>query len=234
MASLPRWGVRVHDYGGGLAEASYSYTQDSKRERPFRQPKGHSVNREVNEERAVRRAKANVRRKIMAAGLDHLLTLTYRENVEDLETAERDFRRFVREVRRRLGRSWHYVAVWERQERGAIHWHMAVKGFQPVPLLREIWREIVGERGGNIDVQYRRAMPRQKIARYLTKYLTKQKREGTSLGRHRYRCSLGIVIPTVVRRFQSASEAWCWICSLFTPFYHYQADDGSFGWVCSW
>ena len=46
-----------------------------------------------------------------------------------------------------------HIVVEERQNRGAIHFHVAVVGFQDVKLIRRIWLPIVGE--GNIDVQYR-------------------------------------------------------------------------------
>ena len=36
---------------------------------------------------------------ILAAGLDHLLTLTYRENITEYGQASRDLDRFIRRVR---------------------------------------------------------------------------------------------------------------------------------------
>ncbi len=72
------------------------------------------------------------------------LTLTYRENVTDYKQTCSDLSRFVRKVKRELP-GWVYVAIPEKQKRGAWHWHMAVIGRQDVNLLRECWRAVVGE-----------------------------------------------------------------------------------------
>jgi hypothetical protein len=46
-----------------------------------------------------------------------------------------------------------YVAVLERQQRGALHPHLAVKGFQDVRLLRRCWYKIVGNGQGQVNVK---------------------------------------------------------------------------------
>lgn len=101
--------------------------------------------------RAATRAKSMVRRLIQAGGLDHLLTLTYRENRTDARQCHADLTRFLRLVRNALPDDYKYVAVFERQKRGAGDWHLAVAGWQQVRLLRELWRQVVGD--GNIDVR---------------------------------------------------------------------------------
>lgn len=235
MASIPHWRARVYTYAGGEAEASFWYHAPDRRRRREYSPRGTSPHREANRERALRRARSRIRRLVMAAGLDHLLTLTYRENMQDLDRAERDLDRFLRKVRRHLGKDYPYVVVFERQKRGAIHWHLAVKGFQHVHLLRRLWREVVGE--GNVDVQYRRSrhsLTRQKLVYYLCKYITKAAEE-LPLGRHRYRASLGIEIPRPVERaYPDLGTLMAWVTSLFVPTYHWRSDDGLFGWMCSW
>jgi hypothetical protein len=39
---------------------------------------------------------------------------------------------------------FHYMAVIEEQERGALHFHIAVRGRQCYALLRSIWQRVVG------------------------------------------------------------------------------------------
>ena len=228
------------DYGDGLCEVGWAFVPNLP---PFKAAlRGESVNREDNKDRAVRRARSTMRKKILAFGLDHMLTLTYRENITDFQTASNDLGRFLRLLKRHL-HDFHYIAVPERQERGAWHWHLALKGRQDVALLRQVWRKVVGE--GNIDVQKPKAGQNQRLAlvKYLSKYLAKgfdlDERE---LNGHRFRSSLGMAIPqesipipppeergsvssyvveTLVQRSGKVGFAWV-------------NENGSVGWACSW
>jgi hypothetical protein len=150
---------------------------------------------EEREEESRLRAKGTVRRKLLTIGADHLLTMTYRKVVTEIERAEKDFRQFLKLVRERYP-VFPYVAVWERQQRGAIHWHLGVVGFQDVRFLRRCWLAVVGAGKGNIDVQGPRGRRWScaSLARYLAKYIVKGQ-EGRRRGQHRYRCSVGIMIP---------------------------------------
>ena len=137
-----------------------------------------------------------MRRKVMASGADHLLPLTYRENEVDEAKAWVDWGKFARKVRETFGEFTHIVVA-ERQQRGAIHFHAGVIGFQDVRLLRSLWRSVVGD--GNIDVQAKsnakgNQWRRNKLAAYLSKYIAKNFDPESFTGRHRYRCSLGIEI----------------------------------------
>ena len=143
----------------------------------------------------------------MAVKADHLLSCTYRENEIDLHKAWDDWRKFVRKVKETIG-EFRYVVVAERQKRGAIHFHAAVVGFQDVRMLRSVWRSVVVD-GRNIDVQATRTdkgyqWKRHKLARYLSKYMSKEFDEDGLSGRHRYRCSQGILIPSVTSTFHVA------------------------------
>lgn len=147
----------------------------------------------------------------MAMGADHLLTLTYRENKTDKEEAMHDVEVFIRNVHEKIP-GWKYVMVPERQKRGAIHFHVAVKGFQDVLFLRKVWRKTVGE--GNIDIKYKEMKSRNgkwkkgdsytwgkaDLAAYLAKYITKEPEEENrkievQLNERRFRASLGIMVP---------------------------------------
>jgi hypothetical protein len=186
--------VNLIDYGGGLAEIGWSFIPLS---RPPSVGKGDSDYRELNEERAVRRARSRLRQLILTARADHLLTLTYRNNQIDFSQASADLTRFVRLVRQHFP-DWTYVAVAERQKRGAWHWHLATPGRQDVALLRACWRKVIGE--GNIDVSAPRGgeMKRQlALVAYLGKYLAKGFDDPScrKLNARRFRSSLGIKVP---------------------------------------
>ena len=185
--------ITLRNYGKGLAEVGWSFVGLSSSHKAAR---GSSTQRTHNEDRAIRRAKSRLRQLVLGANLTHLLTLTYRENVTDFNRASDDLNRFVRKVKFNLP-DWLYVAVAEQQERGAWHWHLAVRGRQSVELLRRLWREIVGE--GNIDMSAPKGTRKDQrlyLVRYLGKYLVKAFATGDrKLNKHRFRSSRKIQVP---------------------------------------
>lgn len=234
-----RYSVTLRDYGKGLAEVAWAFVPSV----PFpKGARGESEKREANEDRAVRRARSTLRQKILAAGTDHLLTLTYRENVTDYTRAASDLTRFIRLVRKQMPK-WVYVAVAEQQKRGAWHWHLAVRGRQDVALLRAAWREVVGD--GNIDVNPPKGPSGRRqlaLVKYLGKYLAKGFTESDrEFNARRFRSSLGIRVPGesieipaavrshvdryVAERLKDASGqlGHIWV-----------SPDRTSGWACSW
>lgn len=137
-----------------------------------------------------------MRQKCLAIGADHLVSLTYRANMQDHERALVDLDR-LRRMLTRSGYPMSYVAGLESQKQGAIHLHLGVIGFQDVRLLRRCWYMIVGKAQGQINVRGSSSgRSPVKLARYLSKYIRKNignlPRE---FGEHRYFCSLGIDVP---------------------------------------
>ena len=231
--------ANLTDFGGGLAEVGWAFVPNRL---PFKgSTRGESDNRAQNEERAVRRARSAIRKKVLMYELDHLLTLTYRQNVTEFASTNHDLNRFVRLLKKRRP-NIHYVAVPERQERGAWHWHLAVKGRQDVDLLRQLWRYVVGE--GNIDVQKPKPGRNRRLAMvsYLCKYLSKGFKEGIrELNGHRYRSSVGMEIPT--ERIVIPQEARRGVASYVvsqlmdrtgTVGHVWIGEGGATGWACSW
>ncbi|MCL2875461.1 MAG: hypothetical protein FWF12_04025 [Betaproteobacteria bacterium] len=155
-----------------------------------------------NHARAVRRARQNIRWLCKTMQADRLFTLTYRENQTDRDQVRADFQKFLRLVRSGWRGTdgvpdWQYVAVLEKQERGAYHIHCAVKGYQRVKFLRAAWYKALGGSGfesgsstpGNVDVtnpdrkrwgHTGREWKSNKLASYLTKYLAKTFDSSTS------------------------------------------------------
>ena len=76
------WSVKIHDFGKQWIESSWGKVDAKPGKRGF---KGKSANKEQNEKRARARATGEMRRKCLSIGADHLVTLTYRDNVEDRE-----------------------------------------------------------------------------------------------------------------------------------------------------
>ncbi len=150
-----------------------------------------------NQGRAARRACATVRLRVKAIQADRMLTLTYRENMQDRERLARDWDAFRRRLRKIQG--FEYVATVERQARGAYHMHVAVSGRQNYRVLRAVWLSVVGEGGGNIDVRnpFKERALRHKLAGYLSKYVSKAYDQGEKDER-RVWASRGIEIPEKV------------------------------------
>lgn len=105
-----------------------------------------------------------------------LLTLTYRENMQDYEQAYKDFYNFVKMVKYKFGVSLKYIRVIELQQRGAIHFHVVVfsPDFINIPY-NELYRT-----WGHGAVHIRRIelledVTADRIGNYLGKYLTKSK-----------------------------------------------------------
>jgi hypothetical protein len=162
--------------------------------------------------KAAQRAQTACRRVIKAEGFSELLTITYRENQGDRATCKRHFKEWVRRMRKNLGGEFRYCASFERQERGAMHVHVAChrlpkhatyKGvkIEAWRLGTEVWRSIVGADNGLVFVggkqRWRkgrnRNMSAAKMASYVSKYIMKDYAEAPA-GSNRYSASEGRVI----------------------------------------
>lgn len=154
---------------------------------------------------AANRAKTKVRKLCKLIAADTLLTLTYQHCEVDLQRSKRDLKEFVRRLRRLLP-EFSCVAVYEYQKRGALHWHIATAGMptrfekkaadgstyhvKSFDALRAVWRSVVGERGGNVDLSRRKAHSQRspaRIATYISKYIVKAFKEGQAFT-NRYTC----------------------------------------------
>jgi len=155
-------------------------------------PRGHRKPVEERDERdmlrAVARAKKTIRHAVKTIGATHLMTLTTREAENSPESLAEKWKRFVRAYRVFSGEQFPFVAAPERHPKNPKHWHLhiAVRGFVKLKIARRIWWKCCGGQGmGNVDVQYIKVsahpdgtpkgplVKAEKIARYLSKYITK-------------------------------------------------------------
>lgn len=105
-----------------------------------------------------------------------LLTLTYKENMQDYDRARKDFDKFVKRIKYNFGIVLKYLRVIELQQRGAIHFHVVVfnSDFVRIPYneIYRIWRH------GAVHIRKIEIIDdvtADKIGNYLGKYLTKSK-----------------------------------------------------------
>ena len=185
---VQRWSVKIHDFGKQWIESSWGKVEPCSGKKGL---KGKSANKEHNEKRAQARAKGEIRKKCLSIAADHLVTLTYRQNVEDRDRVLSDLER-LRRMLSRTGYRMPYVAVLECQKRGAIHTHLAVRGFQDIRLLRRSWYKVVGNGKGQVNVKGPRlGSSPVKWPRYISKYIAKDLGDKSHhFEDHRYFCSL--------------------------------------------
>lgn len=73
------------------------------------------------------------------------LTLTFKENIQDIETTNDEFKKFIKRLNYQIFKTKKsqikYLATWEKQKRGAIHYHIILFSFPYVPheRLMDIW-----------------------------------------------------------------------------------------------
>ena len=113
--------------------------------------------------------------------VSYFWTFTFAENLQDKKEAERRFKK-VRDLFDRKGAE--YLAVWERQTRGAWHVHLVTDKYFSVHWLRPwvvargfgqfLRVEVLRGRHRCEDGKWRRdETQHRRVARYITKYLRK-------------------------------------------------------------
>jgi hypothetical protein len=147
--------------------------------------------------RSAARAKKKAKQKAIMLQPNYFLTLTYKENMQDSKKAWQDYDKLRRKLSR-LNESFDYVAVQEKQKRGAIHFHILYRNFININLVRYHWNKIVGDncmikvkavnKGGRIG--------KIRVAKYLAKYITKDLEHAPGeINSKRYSASKGIPDP---------------------------------------
>lgn len=129
-----------------------------------------AVNRSDNL-KAVKRTFVKLRRLVgnnfFGGSTELWVTLTYRENMTNPETAYEDFRAFMKTLRRKYPNIL-YISVIEPQARGSWHYHVLLKNDAPIFIENEyiakIWKKGF--------TRTKRIKSSDKLGNYLTAYLT--------------------------------------------------------------
>lgn len=109
---------------------------------------------EKDRQKSAAKAKTRARHFMKLEAFDEMLTLTYRQNMQDFALSQKHFKEWIRRMKKALG-GFRYCGGWEPQERGAIHWHVATHKLPKMALYKgakvkawevgtRIWRDIVG------------------------------------------------------------------------------------------
>lgn len=144
--------------------------------------------REKYVQTATSRAKNQIKRLIHGNQYEHqekpvFLTLTFKENITNVKTANREFNMFIKRMNRRIKKLLRYVAVHEYQKRGALHYHMIIFNlpFLEHKEIAKIWRN------GMIDIEL---VNYDGLPNYMTKYISKSFKDLRMKGTKRYFYSL--------------------------------------------
>ena len=212
----PCWRIKVQEFGDGIVEvvASKQFEKPIKRKKDsgtLSKTRGEMMPEQL--ELSVQRAKTQMRHKIIMLKCDRMITATYRENMCDRDLAYEHFGKFAKLCNKEF-ENFEYVAVTEKQKRGAIHFHVAINKYYPVMILNRLWREAIGKRedgltSGHIHIKKKAVhiQPNSKtkkiitqLARYMCKYMSKDI-EGQQIGKKRYSSSRGIPKPDIKTYF---------------------------------
>lgn len=198
--------------------------------RKQRTPEDQERQDKENRKRAAKLSRQRVRWLGKCIAADHLLTFSYRENVIDRARVGSDWQEMIRLYRVRYP-DFRYVAVLERQDRGAYHMHVAVHGKQDTRWLLRCWLLAIGQSSedvsgwllggvklgerslGAVNVQApkrrwggtKKAWRVDKLAAYLTKYIGKEFDEAIKSSK-KYWHSKNIEQPEVIRYWLHATN----------------------------
>ncbi|NCN25695.1 hypothetical protein COT94_04590 [Candidatus Falkowbacteria bacterium CG10_big_fil_rev_8_21_14_0_10_37_14] len=120
----------------------------------------------LNKQKLHSRSKTKIKRLVNAnTQWSKFFTLTFAENITDKTMANYLFTQFIKRLKYHFP-EFNYLAVPERQKRGAIHYHLICNlGYVDYKFLFELWGY------GRIELADIRSV--KKIGAYISKYLTK-------------------------------------------------------------
>ena len=186
--------IEVYDYQKPVI---FGYADNRKIEgKKGRQVKANKDNIEKNREQVLGRARRDLRR-IVNSNVEKnskFLTLTFAENLQDIEKGNKEFMLFIKRLSYHLGFKVQYSAVIEFQERGAIHYHVilynCVKRLK-VKEIEQIW--------GNGFIHLNRINNVDNVGAYICKYMTKCEDEKKLRGKKIYFNSRGLKKPEEIK-----------------------------------
>lgn len=125
---------------------------------------------------------------------DKFLTLTFSDNKTDVKECNKYFHDYTKRMRRKYP-GFHYVAVIEFQERGAVHYHLLCKQpYIPQKQLLKLW--------GHGHVWINRIDHVDNLGAYVVKYMSKELDDSRLKGLKGYNCSEGLQRPMELKSWK--------------------------------
>lgn len=159
----------------------YSQPEHQKKDRNINLSENERSQRDrANKKRSLQRTDQRLRRLINANvgqhgyHTDKFITLTFEDNITDHDIANKEFRNFIRRLNYHVHKKQSglaYIAVIERQNRGALHYHTIFFNlpFIPQKKLLEIWRNKKDKRGLHV----KKIDNVNNVGAYVVKYIQK-------------------------------------------------------------
>lgn len=190
--------IEVYEYDKSVL---YGYKDTKKKSGGGRSSVANEEDKEVNREKVLSRARKDLRRLINANIQKHskFLTLTFADNVQDLDSANYEFKKFILRLNYHYGIKVKYSAVIEFQKRGAIHYHVVLYNLTEkvnVGVLKDIWGQGFIKINSIKDVD--------NVGAYVCKYMTKTDDERL-IGRKMYFNSRGLNKPQEIKESEIVS-----------------------------
>lgn len=130
------------------------------------------------------------------------VTLTFAENVTDLDDAHTEFHKFMKRLKRKYG-NVKYVAVVEFQKRGAVHYHFVSDlPYVPKKELAALWR--------NGFVRINDIEHVDNVGAYISKYMSKEEPDVRLRQRKNFFTSKNLNRPVVIRGDQADPLVEMW------------------------
>lgn len=150
-----------------------------------------------NRKKVCQRAKIDLIRLINTnykVNSSRFVTLTFRENMQDLKKANYEFKKFILRFEYYLGYKLQYTAVVEFQQRGAVHYHVIfynISAKLDLPRCTEIW--------GHGSFNCKRIDKVKNVGVYMVKYLLKNSQDERFVGQKMYFNSRGLKKPQEIK-----------------------------------
>lgn len=199
--------TEIYEYGELIA---YDYTNENLKTNGTRIPFANATP-EIKSERIERMQKRYLNERweicrLIDVNFDtrtSFLTLTFKENTQDIESCNYEFMKFIKRLNYKLFNTkkatLKYIAVWELQKRGAIHYHIMIFSVPKIPYedLLKLWKL------GSINIKKVDADSKENRGRYLSKYFAKNLDDPQLLikfmGKKRFFTSKNLIKPKVSR-----------------------------------
>ena len=151
-----------------------------------------------NRELVLMRARRDLRR-IINSNINQygvsskFVTLTFKENLKDLDMANNEFRQFIKRLNYRVYKKkcshLKYSAVIEFQKRGAVHYHVIFYNLDYIDAkeLEEVW--------GKGFVKINKIDDVSNVGAYVCKYMSKDAKDDRLIGKKMYFNSRGLIKP---------------------------------------
>ena len=154
--------IEFYEYEKGYLKGYKDKTLTTGRQEDY-----ESENKDDNRQKAMQRAKTNIRRLINANSDDFgkFLTLTFEKNETDLDYCNYEFEKFIKRLKYKYD-SFKYLVVVEFQKRGAVHYHMLCN----LPYIKS---KEISDIWGNGFIKINRIDRVSNLGAYVTKYLQK-------------------------------------------------------------